>query len=98
MAEEIPAENFYYVPLSTPQFYLPVDEQAIEATPAEKLDEVGRTQVITSASMFGNITVQVVESVTDNYKREARLMATTEEQVDFNGLGYGYTVLGNIPT
>ncbi len=84
----------YYHPLNTPEFYYPDPELDPEAlTPAEKLDLIGRTQVMTSASLFGTIPVQTVESVTDNYKREARYMATQEEQIDVKGLGYHYSAL-----
>ena len=87
------SDSPYYTPQYTPQFYLPVDSEAQTLTPAETLDQIGRTQVVTSVSAFGTMPVNAVESVTDNYKREARLLATGEEQIDVDGLGYFYTVL-----
>lgn len=87
------SDSPYYHPQYTPQFYLPNDESAVEQTPAEKLDEIGRLEVVTSVSAFGTVAVNVADSVTDNYKREARFMATTEPQIDINGLGYKYDAL-----
>lgn len=94
MEEDVTYDFGYYHPQNTPEFYYPNEEVDAEAlTPAEKLDLIGRTQVVTSMSMFGAIPVQVAESVTDNYKREARYMATQEEQIDVKGLGYQYSAL-----
>ncbi len=84
----------YYHPQNTPEFYFPEEGvEEIALTPAEKLDLIGRTQVVTSMSLFGTIPVQSADSVTDAYKQEARLLATQEEQIDTNGLGYQYSAL-----
>lgn len=69
-----------------------LERDLIVQTPTEKLKDVGKTQVATTASAFGRIAVQGVVSVTDNYKREQRAQATQGEvPEDVNGLGYEFT-------
>ena len=69
-----------------------LERDLIEQTPAEKLKDIGKLQVATSASAFGNITIQGSVSITDEYKKAERAQATQgENPEDINGLGYQFT-------
>lgn len=60
-------------------------------TAEDTLKRVGSMQVVTDASAFGCTPVQATVSTVDEYKKEARAMATMgEEPEDVNGLGYKY--------
>jgi hypothetical protein len=68
-----------------------LERDLIVQTPEDKLKDIGKLQVATTASVFGTTPLQGVVSVTDNYKREQRAQATQgETPEDVNGLGYNF--------
>lgn len=64
--------------------------QFIEETPTDKLERVGKMQVITTASVAGEAGFVCVDYPSSDYKVAQRLEATQENPDDVNGLGYQF--------